>query len=77
MPEDQAKAFLNYLRDKSDERSGLQNAVVEEIVAAGAQAGLTFTAGDLHAAFINNPPPRIHSWNASKTNIVAPEHEDG
>ncbi len=63
MAESQAKAFLEYLRDKSDERQGLQNAVVEEIVAAGAQAGFTFTAEDLHEALARSgSAPGIQHW---------------
>lgn len=63
MGEGQAKAFLEYLREKSDERQGLQNAVVEEIVAAGAQAGYTFTAEDLHEALATSgSTPGIQTW---------------
>lgn len=76
MPENQAKAFLEYLRDRSDERGGLQNAVVEEIVAAGAEAGFIFTAGDLHAAFVERPP-HIHSWNATKIDVTEQGDHDG
>ncbi len=62
MGEGQAKAFLEYLRDKSDERGALQNAVVEEIVSAGAQAGFTFTAKDLHDALEHRVAPGIEGW---------------
>lgn len=62
MGKDQAKAFRDYLRDKSDERGGLQNAVVEEIVSAGAQAGFTFTVEDLHEALEHGVEPGIFGW---------------
>ena len=39
-----AQDFLNYLRDNPERRARLQEAVLEDIIAAGAAAGYTFTA---------------------------------
>ncbi len=44
---DQAKAFLEYLKENDEERALLQKAFEEMLVAAGALAGYHFSTHDL------------------------------
>lgn len=51
-----AKAFIQYLHDHPTTREELKDAILEELVVAGALKGLEFTPDDLRTV-LPGPPP--------------------